>query len=58
MPFLTQGFACPHPNCNKPHPVSVQRLSTDKKRADFLKWVGDSAGISWAEGRAPPGTPA
>ena len=57
MPFLTVGHACPYPNCTRPHPSSLQRLSTDKKRADFTKFVSDTPGLAWAEGRAPPGTP-
>jgi hypothetical protein len=57
MPFLTVGHACPYPNCTRPHPSSLARLSTDKKRADFTKFVADTPGLAWAEGRAPPGTP-
>ncbi len=57
MAFLTLGHACPYDSCNRPHPASVKRLSTDRKRADFIKFVTDTPGLGWAEGRAPPGTP-
>ena len=55
MKFLTQGHYCPNPNCPSPHESNIGSLPVSD-RAKLLELVKNSSGLSWVEGKAPPGT--
>lgn len=56
MQFMTQGFYCSRHPCPFPHISNVARLSAEQRDA-FAKWVSDTKGLSFAQGKGPAGTP-
>ena len=55
MKFLTQGHCCNNPNCRNPHESNLASLPAPD-RAKLVEFVKNSPGLSWAEGKALPGT--
>jgi hypothetical protein len=55
MPFMTKGYACDRPDCKLPHLTDLGALSAGEK-AKLIEFVRRNPGLSWVEGRAPPGT--
>ena len=55
MKYLTKGFACTTQKCKFPHVSTLSTLPPDDKIA-FSKFVKDTPGLSWVEGKALPGT--
>ena len=55
MKFLTQGFVCTKENCKSPHIAHMSSLPP-ASRDKIAKFVGKQASLSWAAGKAPPGT--
>jgi hypothetical protein len=55
MKFLTRGYSCPNADCKFPHLTGVDSLPANEK-AKFVSFVKKAVGLSWAEGKAPPGT--
>ena len=54
MKYLTRGYACPNRDCRFPH-VGYDALSDSDKKC-FVEAVKKQPGLSWVEGKAPPGT--
>ena len=55
MRFLTRGHVCDRGDCKFPHLTTIAQLS-DTDKTKFTDFVKKQPGLSFAEGRAPPGT--
>ena len=54
MHFMTQGFFCNHPRCNRPHIANIRKFSTEKQ-TEFAAFVTATDGLEFAPGKGPAG---